>query len=109
MGNDEYHPLTQKGSNLSESGGIGYMIVDVIDTMQIMGLTEEYERARDWVANKLTFDRDGNFNTFEVRVSFSQFCQYAHGVISCRQLYVFSEACYRHTTFPRTKYSSTKQ
>ncbi|KAF5312213.1 hypothetical protein D9619_003686 [Psilocybe cf. subviscida] len=68
MGNDEYHPLTQTGSNLSESGGIGYMVVDVIDTMQIMGLTEEYERARDWVANKLTFDRDGNFNTFETTI-----------------------------------------
>lgn len=66
MGQDEYHPLSKKGTNLVEDGGIGYMIVDTIDTMQIMGLQDEYTRARDWVANNLTFDRDGNFNTFEV-------------------------------------------
>lgn len=66
MGQDEYHPLSKKGTNLVDDGGIGYMIIDAIDTMQIMGLQDEYQRARDWVANNLTFDRDGNFNTFEV-------------------------------------------
>ncbi|KAF8972475.1 glycoside hydrolase [Flammula alnicola] len=51
MGNDEYHPLSKKGSNLTDEGGIGYTVVDSIDTMQIMGLEEEYKRTRDWVAN----------------------------------------------------------
>jgi hypothetical protein len=37
--------------------------------MLIMGLTGEYARARNWVANKMMFDRDANFNTFEVCVS----------------------------------------
>lgn len=67
MGSDEYHPISHKGSNLSEAGGIGYTIVDSIDTMQIMGLDEEYQRARTWVETKLDFDKDGKFNTFEVR------------------------------------------
>jgi endoplasmic reticulum Man9GlcNAc2 1,2-alpha-mannosidase len=66
MGDDEYHPITHKGSNLTKAGGIGYTVIDSIDTMLLMGLDNEYERARDWVATKLSFERDGDFNTFEV-------------------------------------------
>ena len=68
MGNDEYHPLTKKGSNLTDSGGIGYAIIDSIDTMLIMGLEKEYNTARNWIANELSFDHDGNFNTFETTI-----------------------------------------
>ncbi|KAF9467017.1 glycoside hydrolase family 47 protein [Collybia nuda] len=68
MGDDEYHPISGKGTNLTKSGGIGYTVIDSIDTMQIMGLDEEYTRAREWVANKLSFDRDDSFNTFETTI-----------------------------------------
>ena len=68
MGDDEYHPIGHTGSNLTEAGGIGYTVVDSLDTMLIMGLEDEYKRARDWVANKLDFERDADFNTFEVRI-----------------------------------------
>lgn len=68
MGDDEYHPIGKSGSNLTSAGGIGYTVVDSIDTMIIMGLDEEYQRARTWVAEKMSFERDGNFNTFEVRL-----------------------------------------
>jgi hypothetical protein len=73
MGCDEYHPLTRKGSNLTDSGGIGYTIIDAIDTIWLMGLDDEYSRARDWIDTELTFDRHGNYNTFEVcaRVHFA--------------------------------------
>lgn len=67
MGADEYHPIGHLGSNLTAAGGIGYTVVDSIDTMIIMGLDEEYQRARSWVQNKLDFDKDADFNTFEVR------------------------------------------
>jgi hypothetical protein len=67
MGSDEYHPIAKKGSNLNHEGGVGFTVVDAIDTMQIMGLTDEYQRSKDWIAQNLTFERDGNFNTFEVR------------------------------------------
>jgi endoplasmic reticulum Man9GlcNAc2 1,2-alpha-mannosidase len=70
MGDDEYHPVSRKGTNLSEAGGIGYTIVDAIDTMQLMGLDEEYKRARNWVANEMSFDRNGSFSTFEVCLPF---------------------------------------
>ena len=66
MGDDEYHPISKTGSNLTRSGGIGYTIIDAIDTMQVMGLQEEYNRAREWISSELRFDRDGNYNTFEV-------------------------------------------
>jgi mannosyl-oligosaccharide alpha-1,2-mannosidase len=66
MGDDEYHPISQKGTNLTAAGGIGYTVVDSIDTMLLMGLQEEYTRAREWVATNISFDRDANFNTFEV-------------------------------------------
>jgi len=68
MGDDEYRPIEQKGTNLSESGGVGYTVVDSVDTMLLMGLTDEAARAKDWIANKLTFEREGNFNTFETTI-----------------------------------------
>ena len=67
-GSDEYYPVSQTGSNLTSSGGIGYMIVDALDTMHIMGLTSEYEHARRWVADSLSFDRPGPINAFEVTI-----------------------------------------
>ncbi|KAG8709171.1 mannosyl-oligosaccharide alpha-1,2-mannosidase [Ceratobasidium sp. 394] len=71
FGADEYHPLGQKGSNLTAAGGIGYTIVDSLDTIILMQqqgyeFDGEYERARNWVQDTLSFDRDANFNTFEV-------------------------------------------
>lgn len=73
LGADEYHPISHKGTNLTEAGGIGYTVVDSIDTMQIMGLEEEYQRARKWVEEKLDFDRDGKFNTFEVCIAIAYY------------------------------------
>lgn len=74
MGDDEYHPLSRRGSNLTKAGGIGYTVADAIDTMLIMGLDAEYQRARKWVQNHLSFERDAAFSTFEVRVMISQMC-----------------------------------
>lgn len=70
FGCDDYHPVTKMGSNLTTSRGIGYMIADSLDTMLIMGkeLSTEYQRARDWVARDLDFDRDGRYSTFEITI-----------------------------------------
>ena len=65
MGDDEYHPISHKGCNLTEAGGIGYMVVDAIDSMLVMGLNAEYLCAHAWIEH---FERDTPFNTFEVRV-----------------------------------------
>ena len=42
MGADEYHPNSHKGTNLTEAGGIGYVVVDALDTMLITGPDAEY-------------------------------------------------------------------
>ncbi|KAF9025070.1 glycoside hydrolase family 47 protein [Hymenopellis radicata] len=68
MGADEYHPISRNGSNLTEAGGIGYTVVDSLDAILMMGLQDEYARARKWVDEKLTFDKDGDFNTFETTI-----------------------------------------
>ncbi|KAJ7720168.1 glycoside hydrolase family 47 protein [Mycena metata] len=68
MGSDEYHPISHRGSNLSYSGGIGYTVVDALDTMLLMGLDAEYERAKKWVAQELSFDHSGYFSTFETTI-----------------------------------------
>ncbi|KAF6754190.1 glycoside hydrolase family 47 protein, partial [Ephemerocybe angulata] len=67
MGSDEYHPISHGASNLTEAGSIGYMVVDVLDSLQIMGLDEEYQRARTWVEN-VSFDVDGEYSTFETTI-----------------------------------------
>ena len=66
MGCDAYHPVAKRGSNLTRAGGIGYMVLDAMDSLVLLGLDEEYQRAREWVTNELSFDRDGIYNTFEV-------------------------------------------
>lgn len=49
-GKDELLPITKSGTN---SYGMGMTIIDSLDTMWLMGLTEEFKKARDWVADKL--------------------------------------------------------
>jgi len=44
------------------------MIIDALDTMHIMGLTSEYEHAKLWVANSLSFDQSGLVNAFEITI-----------------------------------------
>lgn len=66
MGCDSYHPVSKRGSNLTYAGGIGYMVLDAIDSLILLGMDDEYQRARKWVATELSFDRNGIYNTFEV-------------------------------------------
>lgn len=68
MGCDIYHPVAGIGSNLTDAGGIGYMVIDAIDSLLLLGLDEEYQRARQWVASELSFDRDALFSTFETTI-----------------------------------------
>ncbi|KAJ7362587.1 glycoside hydrolase [Mycena albidolilacea] len=68
FGDDEYHPISHRGSNLGSGGGIGYTVVDALDTMLLMGLESEYTRARTWVQEKLSFERHGYFSMFETTI-----------------------------------------
>lgn len=66
-GKDVYHPISQKGENMGPSP-LGWMIVDSLDTLIIMGLDDETRRAREWVRNELTYDFDYEVNVFETTI-----------------------------------------
>ncbi|GAA5979464.1 hypothetical protein JCM11641_005403 [Rhodosporidiobolus odoratus] len=67
FGFDDYHPISHTGGNMSPAGPVGYFVIDSLDSLLITGLKEEYQRARDWVAD-LSFDLDDKFHTFEITI-----------------------------------------
>ena len=49
--------------------GLGLTIVDSLDTLYMVGLKDEFRRARDWVAKSLDFsDKDKDVNLFETTI-----------------------------------------
>lgn len=68
-----YHPISHRGSNMSPAGPVGYFLIDSLDSLLLVGLEDEYQRARDWVANELDFDLDDKYHTFEVGSFFTLF------------------------------------
>lgn len=67
-GKDEYCPVSRTGTNLSEEGGVGFTVVDALDTLYLMGLTEEFDEAVEWVSKELDFSRPGPSSLFEVTI-----------------------------------------
>ncbi|KAK6343898.1 mannosyl-oligosaccharide alpha-1,2-mannosidase [Orbilia brochopaga] len=66
-GFDQFHPITREGEQMA-SKGLGWIIIDAIDTMMLMGLTEPLAHAREWVQTTLTYDQDQEVNTFETTI-----------------------------------------
>jgi mannosyl-oligosaccharide alpha-1,2-mannosidase len=50
------------------SKGLGWIIVDSLDTLMIMNLTSELAEARRWVSRKLDYDQEQDVNTFETTI-----------------------------------------
>lgn len=84
-GMDEYHPVAKKGKNMVD-GGMGWIIVDALDTMIMMNLTSRVKQARDWIATSLNYNVDQEVNTFETTI---------------RMLGGLLSAHYLSTTFPQ--------
>ncbi|KAM4696443.1 endoplasmic reticulum mannosyl-oligosaccharide 1,2-alpha-mannosidase [Rhinophrynus dorsalis] len=61
-GHDELKPISK---SFNEWFGLGLTLIDALDTMWIIGLKDEFEEAREWVQNKLTFDKNVDVNLFE--------------------------------------------
>lgn len=72
FGLDELKPVSGSGHNWVRPSGMGMTLVDSLDTMFIMGLSKEFERATDWVANKFpdcrTFDWEGSVFETTIRM-----------------------------------------
>ncbi|GAB4849953.1 mannosyl-oligosaccharide alpha-1,2-mannosidase [Ancistrocladus abbreviatus] len=65
-GQDELQPQSRSGVN--SFGGLGATLVDSLDTLYIMGLNEQFQRAREWVANSLDFNKDYDASVFETTI-----------------------------------------
>jgi endoplasmic reticulum Man9GlcNAc2 1,2-alpha-mannosidase len=66
-GMDEYNPLSRKGKTMVE-GGMGWIIVDALDTAMMMNLTSEVARAREWIKTSLHYTANHEVNTFETTI-----------------------------------------
>eukprot|EP01126_Amoeba_proteus_P030946 TRINITY_DN3048_c0_g1_i11.p1 TRINITY_DN3048_c0_g1~~TRINITY_DN3048_c0_g1_i11.p1 ORF type:complete len:476 (-),score=71.12 TRINITY_DN3048_c0_g1_i11:627-2054(-) len=67
MGEGEVRPRSGHCTNwLAEH--VGLTIIDSLDTMLIMGLTEQYKRARDYLANNLDWGAIQNVEVFEFNI-----------------------------------------
>jgi len=66
-GHDIFHPASKTAEQMVPNG-MGWIIIDALDTMMLMNLTTELSHARDWVATNLTFEQDHDVNTFETTI-----------------------------------------
>ncbi|GES60651.1 mannosyl-oligosaccharide alpha-1,2-mannosidase [Aspergillus terreus] len=66
-GLDEYRPQAKNGKNMVE-GGMGWIIVDALDTLMIMNLTSRVQHARSWIHHTLQYNQNHDVNTFETTI-----------------------------------------
>lgn len=66
-GFDEYQPVS-KHSKQMVPNGMGWIIVDALDTLMLMNLTTEIAHAREWMSTTLTYDQDHDVSTFETTI-----------------------------------------
>ena len=55
-GEDDLRPLSKSHSSVDY--GMAMTMIDSLDTLWLLGLQEEFNEARDWVANHLRFDNN---------------------------------------------------
>ncbi|KAL7179355.1 hypothetical protein ACSBR1_042697 [Camellia fascicularis] len=59
-------PQTKNG--VDSFGSLGATLIDPLDTLYIMGLDEQFQRAREWVANSLDFNKNYDASVFETTI-----------------------------------------
>lgn len=82
-GKNEVRPISLRGHSASifGSASMGATIVDALDTLYIMEMTDEYNKARDWVAENLDFGKmSGDVSVFETNI------RYVGGLLSAYAL-----------------------
>lgn len=66
-GYDAFHPVSKKGEQMAPQG-MGWIIVDALDTMILMNLTSRVTHARQWISKSLSYDQDQDVSTFETTI-----------------------------------------
>ena len=66
FGHDEVQPISMKGHD--NWGGMGTTLVDSLDTLWLMNMTEEFQRARDWCDKSLSHNRNHLVSVFETTI-----------------------------------------
>lgn len=66
FGEDEIKPISLRGS--STWGRLGITLVDSLDTLWLMGMKEEFNRARDWCKNILNHAQAADVSVFETTI-----------------------------------------
>lgn len=92
-GANELRPISKTGHSASifGSSSMGATIVDALDTLYIMGMKEEFDKARTWVA---------------VSLNFNQVKKFVHSLFVC--YYLFScKCCFRLLVFYSSNASTT--
>lgn len=71
-GSNELRPISKRGHTASIFGASssGATVVDALDTLYIMGMKDEFERARKWVAMSLSFNHASDVSVFETTIRF---------------------------------------
>jgi len=72
-GKNELRPISMQGHSAGIFGktDMGATIVDSLDTLFIMGLDQEYQEARDWVAENVDFNKiKSEMSVFETNIRF---------------------------------------
>ncbi|KAJ7394206.1 Mannosyl-oligosaccharide 1,2-alpha-mannosidase IB [Desmophyllum pertusum] len=71
-GGNELRPIskTSHAASIFGASSMGASIVDALDTLYIMGMKEEFERARKWVATSLNFNHASDVSVFETVIRF---------------------------------------
>ena len=64
-GHDHLRPISKRAQNWF---GLGLTIVDSLDTMYIMNLRDEFDEAKEWVAERLHFSINKDVNLFETTI-----------------------------------------
>lgn len=66
FGYDELKPISKRGHN--NWGGMGVTLVDSLDTLWVMGMRKEFDEAKDWVRDRLSFNNAGSVSVFETTI-----------------------------------------
>lgn len=48
--------------------GLGWIIIDSLDTMMLMNLTQSLSNSREWISTSLDYNQDHDVNTFETTI-----------------------------------------